>query len=484
MEPTTSPTWDHGLLEEQRAAASHVGSHARLLAGPGTGKTLTLTRRVVFLVTEKQIAPSDILALTFTRVAAYQLRTEVKRHLDPLGHDLPQISTLHSFALRQLLRNANLIDVLPQPLRIADDWEEESIIREDIKDLLSRKPGEVITASHDLSADWEKLQVEEPGWREAYLDQEFLGTWDEHRRIYGYTLRSELVYQLKRSLEQVPGFALESGFKHVLIDEYQDLNPCDLAITQRIAQLGVELMASGDDDQSIYGFRNADPSGIRDFLEHFPGAADRKLVECKRCGSQILASAIGVAEQDRDRVTKELVAAPGQPDGEVRLLSFGRENSEAAGIPQICASLISEGAAPSDMLILLRSDFRGVFSDPLKSQIEELGIPVVSRGSRQTVLDNPSGRRLLSLLHIMRNGEDHLAWRSRLQLTPGIGAETLKTIYASAHSKGWTFFQALNDAAQHPSSVGIRSSLVSKEFQKILDIIGPYKAQASEQEVT
>ena len=95
--------WYNNLLPDQRTAAIHVGTHARLLAGPGTGKTFTLTRRICFLVTESNIPAKNILALTFTRAAARELRQRVA---DELGEDnSPRISTLHSFALRQLLRS-------------------------------------------------------------------------------------------------------------------------------------------------------------------------------------------------------------------------------------------------------------------------------------------------------------------------------------------------------------------------------------------
>ena len=118
--------WDDNLLEDQRKAAAHVGSHARLLAGPGTGKTLTLTRRICFLITENNTSAECILALTFTRAAARELGQRVANEL---GEDQsPPISTLHSFALRQLLKNATRITELPQPLRIADDWEERHIV--------------------------------------------------------------------------------------------------------------------------------------------------------------------------------------------------------------------------------------------------------------------------------------------------------------------------------------------------------------------
>jgi DNA helicase-2/ATP-dependent DNA helicase PcrA len=126
--------WAEGLTDEQRDAAEHSGSHARLLAGPGTGKTLTITRRINRLLSS-DVESTSILALTFTRFAAGELRKRVKDQVAPGKKKLPRISTLHSYALRELLRNESR-SRLPQPLRIADDWEYENIIVPEIQRLL------------------------------------------------------------------------------------------------------------------------------------------------------------------------------------------------------------------------------------------------------------------------------------------------------------------------------------------------------------
>jgi len=181
--------WDDDLLPDQRTAATHTGNHARLLAGPGTGKTLTLTRHICFLVAEQNVSPGTILAVTFTRAAARELRQRVENELGE--ENCPRISTLHSFALRQLMRNARLITELPQPLRIADDWEERNIILEDIKRLLDlRKISDARDLLNELSADWQTLTVDEADWDRRFPNPQFLGAWREHRQIYGYTLRA------------------------------------------------------------------------------------------------------------------------------------------------------------------------------------------------------------------------------------------------------------------------------------------------------
>ncbi|MBE3133987.1 MAG: UvrD-helicase domain-containing protein, partial [Acidobacteria bacterium] len=185
--------WDTDLLREQRTAARHTGNHARLLAGPGTGKTLTLTRHVCYLVEAQNVSPDEILAVTFTRAAARELRQRVQAELGAGAS--PRISTLHSFALRQLLRNARLMTALPQPLRIADDWEERQIILEDLKALLTLDTiKNTRKLLNELSADWQSLIADEDDWERRFPDPRFLAAWQEHRTVYGYALRAELVY--------------------------------------------------------------------------------------------------------------------------------------------------------------------------------------------------------------------------------------------------------------------------------------------------
>lgn len=286
--------WDDDLDQEQKQAASHVGCHACLVAGPGTGKTLVITRRIVYLVDEKGVDPDSIVALTFTRAAAAELR---RRVAEELGEERsPRIWTLHSFALRQLLRNSELAPDILKPIRIADDWEERHIILEDLANTLGIDVRQARQKLWSLSAAWESLRADAEGWPEPSPDPKFIGAWEEHRLVYGYALRAELVYRLKLAVEQYEGFDLEGASGHVLVDEYQDLNRCDLAVVRALVDRGAELFAAGDDDQSIYGFRRAYPQGIREFLQDYPGGVLLKLRVTKRCDPQILKLGQFVAE--------------------------------------------------------------------------------------------------------------------------------------------------------------------------------------------
>jgi DNA helicase-2/ATP-dependent DNA helicase PcrA len=441
--------WDADLTEEQKAAASHAGGHARLLAGPGTGKTRSLTRHAMFLVEAQRVNPEAIFVITFTRAATQELRNRLRSEL---GSDakLPVVSTLHSYALKMVLANSARVR-LPSPIRIADDFEERYIIREDLKTILNlEKIKKVAELLQLLSADWERLT---PDWERRFPDPKFLGAWQEHRKIFGYTLRSELVYQLKLAPSEGQ-LKLKEPPQHLLVDEYQDLNACDLAVVKAIEQAGATLFTAGDDDQSIYGFRYADPEGIRRFAAEYKPCAGLELAECKRCDRDILDLALFVARQDTRRIDKRIHTADGAGKGEVQILHFDNQSEEAAGIAKICEWLRDDQNVHSDnILFLLRSDHNRQFSKPLRAALESKGFRVATITDPLEPLNCPKledgktqsdGRILLSLLRLCVNEKDHLAWRTALQLRPnGLGSKAYSALYELARAGGVGFADAL-----------------------------------------
>ena len=470
--------WNDSLLEEQEAAAGHSGSHARLLAGPGTGKTLTLTRRICFLLEEKAVPPDTVRAFTFTRAAARELDQRVSNLLGKTKS--PQVSTLHSFALKQLIQNEEVITALPKPLRIADDWEERNIVQEDLKTMLNlERVSQANDLLNELSSDWQSLDADESEWEQKFPNAAFLGAWRDHRDLYGYTLRSELVYQLKKALEQRHDFKLESPINHLLVDEYQDLNRCDLAVVQFIESKGVELFIAGDDDQSIYGFRKAHPEGIRRFPMDYPNVSTMELEICKRCDQDILETALFVARQDYNRIEKSVHPDPGAARGEVALLRFDDQYGEAEGIADLCRRLVEDhNLDPSDILILLRSDRNGVFSKLISERLSTKGIPVAATTDSGNPLDTDAGRALLAFLQLAARPEDSLAWRSLLKTwCSGIGTGAIESTNQLALGKGWTFAatmeQVTSDPTLLPNTYRSRIPKAIGEIKKQLEISFP-----------
>lgn len=478
--------WDSNLSDEQRIAASYTGSHARLLAGPGTGKTRCLARRIAYLVTERGVSPSDILATTFTRAAAFELRKQASEAIGNGIGKMPMISTLHSFSLRQLLRNAPISD-LPQPLRIADDYEERWIIIEDLKVILNSdydvdKTRGMLAL---LSADWETLKADQSGWESKFPDPRFITAWHQHRDIYGYTLRAELVYQLKKALELNPNFQLEGPPRYLLVDEYQDLNPCDLAVIKTIVKLGAELYGAGDDDQSIYGFRKAYPQGIRMFDKDYKPSTDLILEVSWRCDRKILDFAHYVAEQDIQRIPKPLIPAAVAGKGIVERHTFANQEEEARGISKICKSLLdSLEYVPRDILILLRQDYQQRFSTPISNALKREQIPVETLENPTAPLDEPSGREVLCMLRLLENPKDHLGWRTLLEIRHhGVGTETIKHIYEIARSRGIRFARALDLIAQGQEQI-LRARTVQEELQNIKACLAALESRRQGVELT
>ncbi|NIM06493.1 MAG: UvrD-helicase domain-containing protein [Armatimonadetes bacterium] len=471
------PHWNVGLSQEQSQVASLSGRHVRVLAGPGTGKTRCLTRHANYLIQTKGVAPQDILLLTFTRAAARYMRSEVNAILAPHAQK-PRVSTLHSFALQTILHH-RIHTQLPQPVRVADDYEERWFIKEDLKHMLNlNRVEKAARLLNQLSADWESLDADKPDWETSFPNAGFLGAWMEHREVYGYTLRAELVYQLKRAMTS-GDLEIDGPPKYLLVDEYQDLNPCDLAILRELVTSGSELYCVGDDDQSIYGFRYADPEAVRRFEEDYQPHYLAELKECWRCAPTILKYGLFVARQGRRRLEKEITSVREGEPGSVQVLHFTDQEQEAGGVASLCRWLIDDRSLPpKEILILLRSDDGKRFSSVLEDSLKAQGIPVATAANPTMPLDEPEGRRFLCLLRLLTDQDDHLAWRTILQLTKGIGSATIDILYERARNDGKGFATAVRDAIhapgeqKNPSMRRVRE--VCQEVRRIVKHFSPH----------
>ena len=259
------------------------------------------------------------------------------------------------------------------------------------------------------------------------------------------------------------------------MDEYQDLNRCDLAVVKHIESRGVELFIAGDDDQSIYGFRKAHPDGIRRFPQDFSDVSQLELDICKRCDQDILGMGLFVAEQDPRRVAKSIHSDEGAARGEVAILRFDQENEEAKGIAEICANLIRvKEYNPGDILILLRADRNGVFSNVLKEKLATAEIPVSSTTEPLNPLETESGRTFLSFMQLAARLTDSLAWRSLFDTwCEGIGPAATMAVYDLARSQGGTYAESVlaahENPAMLPSSLRTRLSKAIKRVVEQLD---------------
>ena len=300
----------------------------------------------------------------------------------------------------------------------------------------------------EMAANWESLRPEEDPRVDPAERARFVGAWNEHRKIYGYTLLAELPYALRNALHD--HLDLEGvDYDLLVVDEYQDLNACDLEVLRLIAERGCSIVGAGDDDQSIYSFRRAAPEGIRRFSQDYPNSEDYTLSITQRCGSKIIewASYVIEGDPDRPRGRPRLRSAEGSPAGEVGLLSFPGEVSEAQGIAAIIDKLVNEEEIPpAEILVLLRSDHNGTFSNPIKARLAELSIPCSDPDAVERMLGESSNRRMLEIFRLLVNRDDSLAWASLLRLTSGIGETFFSYVYERARIGRIQFGQALLEA--------------------------------------
>lgn len=454
---------------EQRAILAHEpGRDGRVLAGPGTGKSATVVALITKLL--ERDPPPRIRLLTFTRAATAELAEKIADHPEAA---VERPSTIHSFAISALLSNPGSAD-FPNPLRIADSWEMRAIIERDLAVMTGVTPTQVRRQLiPEMAANWESLEPHHhPDVDEATRNR-FLGAWDQHRRIYGYTMLAELPDLMRRALES-HGDLEGLDYDLLVVDEYQDLNACDLRVLRLLAERGTAVLGVGDDEQSIYGFRMAAPEGILRFPVDYPGSADYTLTVSHRCGTSIIAWARHVIEGEPSRNPDRpaLTAADGAPAGEVALLSFPSNVTEARGVATLIQSLVEqEGLDPSEIVVMFRGDHNAVFSDPIKRALAERGIPCVDPGWIDALLADPVNRAALLAMRLLADRRDSLAWRGLLELEDGVGPGFSRTVYDQAVERGDTFAATLLDglADRYPNAPGSSRGKAADLVARVLE---------------
>lgn len=290
-----------------------------------------------------------------------------------------------------------------------------------------------------MHAAWESLVPEDDPKVDPVMRARFLGAWDDHRRIFGNTLLGELPNLLRQALLDHPDLK-NVDYDMLVVDEYQDLNACDLELLRLLAERGASLLGAGDDDQSIYSFRKADPEGIRRFPTDYPKASDYTLSITHRCGRRIIEWAQFVIAGDTKRPAKTpLTPRDGAPEGEVALLAFNSDKAEVTGVADLISHLVAQGVPPGEILILSRTDQYGAFSKPIKKLLADRDINVFNPEYVGTLLGEPVNRLFLERARLLVDPADSIAWASLLHLTKGIGAGFHDHILQCALNKRQTF---------------------------------------------
>lgn len=441
--------WDKDLPSRLREIAALDEPLVCVLAGPGTGKTTALIRNVARLL-EKGIAARKLLIVTFTRTAA----TDLLRQLQDLEHSsAPTVDarTIHSLCFR-MLRMQNVLEITGRVARPLMDYE-TSILLDDLTDprFGGRKAKkERIEA---LGAGWARLAHETPGWLNDEVDVAFdrhLGDW---LRFHGAMLISELVPVALSFLRNNPSANLRGFYQHVFVDEYQDLNNAEQALSELLAE-NATLFVAGDDDQSIYRFKYAHPEGIINFPEHHSGTHSETLEQCGRCPIAVIEMANSlIVNNTRPLPNRHMRPSDMCPEGEAHIVQWQSLAEETEGLAKFIQWYIGQhDLAPGKVLVLSP---RRVIGYKIRDHLTKLDVPAQSHFSEQA-LEPKEAQDKFSLLTLIADRTDRVALRSWLG-RPTSRPTAYRWLRGECHTSGqspWELLEKLSSGeVEAPSNV-------------------------------
>lgn len=361
--------WNDGLDNQSPAygIAADQNRFIRVVAGPGTGKSFALKRRVARLL-ENGVAPRGILPVTFTNVAAEDLKREMMQVGVP-GCTEIRGSTLHALGMR-ILSRAGVLQATGRHPRPLNEFEQEPLLYDLTNAFGNKRAREKKIQAYE--AAWARLQHEQPGYAPQQEDRDFERSLIAWLRFHQGMLIGEIVPILHSYLQNNPAAPERNLYTHILVDEYQDLNKAEQGLIDLLTG-DAELCIVGDDDQSLYSFKHAHPDGIRDFPATHQVTADHEILQCRRCPTRVVDMANSLIGNNLHRVNRQLAAIPANGRGEVQLLQFQTLVHEARGIATLVADLINtQGWRPQDILVLAQ---RRAIGDAIFQQLRARTIP-------------------------------------------------------------------------------------------------------------
>jgi DNA helicase-2/ATP-dependent DNA helicase PcrA len=440
------PSFDlEKLNPEQRDAVTAPDGPILILAGAGSGKTRVLTHRVAYLLTERQAAPGEILAVTFTNKAAREMRERVGALMGGKASRL-WISTFHSACARILRHEAPRLG-FSADFTIFDEGDSLSLLRRIIEEaaLPDSPTPELARARIDqakneaLSA--ERFAAEASGPRDQALAQIYR-LYQERMRAMNALDFDDLQFLTCQLFDREPQALArwQERAVHLLVDEYQDTNRVQYLLVRALSARTQNLCVVGDEDQSIYRWRGADIRNILDFERDFPEARIFKLEQNYRSTKIILAAAGEVIRNNRERKVKNLWTANG--DGEQIVYYTGTtERDEADFIAREIARLTGEGGLqPADIVVFYRVNAQ---SRVIEEALVRRRIPYYVVGGLR-FYEHREIKDLLAYLRLIINPADALGLERAIGVPPrGIGARTVAVIRELAIKLGITQFETL-----------------------------------------
>lgn len=380
-------------------AVRHRGSHMQIIASAGSGKTEVVSQRVVDLLAD-EVAPEGIVAFTFTERAAAELKDRITRRVEArLGRETLDrlnglfVGTIHAYCFRLLQQHVPRYETYD----VLDDNQLTAFLSREARRLEVRQldPGDRLFASIDAfltGVDVVENEMLDPATIPdpfGTVLRDYYATLERYRLLtYG-----QQVVRAVRELER-PDLAasIHGTLRHLIVDEYQDINPAQERLIELLAGPAVELCVVGDDQQAIYQWRGSDVSNIVTFATRYGNVATFAITTNYRSRPEVIATANKFAESIPDRLDKQMLPSRPSAGAHAEVVVWDEDTAadEAGQIAWLVDELISAGVPPRDIAVLVRG--RASYA-ALTAQFATFGIPV-QPGGRTGLFDQPEGRVL------------------------------------------------------------------------------------------
>jgi DNA helicase II / ATP-dependent DNA helicase PcrA len=462
-----------GLNPEQRAAVVHEGGPLLIVAGAGSGKTRVLTHRIAYLLAARDVAPHEILAITFTNKAAGEMAARVAALVGPRSRSM-WVMTFHSACVRILRREARRFGY-PSSFSIYDQADSQRLMalvcRElelDAKQFPPKAMAAQVSNLKNELIDYETFASRARTAREKALAEAY-GEYQRRLVEAGAMDFDDLIMVTVNLFQAFPEVAAvyRRRFRHVLVDEYQDTNHAQYVLIRELVSGGAplfsgrtegvdspgepltpsELCVVGDADQSIYAFRGATIRNIVEFEQDYPDARVILLEQNYRSTQNILAAANAVVSQNQGRKPKNLWSDQGAGPPIVGYVA-DNEHDEAAFVAEEVDRLTDAGqATPGQVAVFYRTNAQ---SRVFEEVFIRVGLPYRVVGGVR-FYERREVRDLLAYLRLIANPADEVSLRRVLNVPKrGIGDRAEEYVAAFAQRERITFAQALARPADVP----------------------------------